>query len=1324
MTSQVTGTTSEAGASGEFGANEWLVDEMYERYIVDKNSVDESWWPILEGYTPTAQGAGAKGTASNSASDLDRFALTKPIPTTAGSADRSADRNAEGTVDPTPTTAINIVAADVRIAAARPAAARPAAATPDAADQADGGEAQIPDEVLSPTTPSDAPVNPPTSPHTVARTTSVQPKPQPIPAQAPKAPAKAKTAPEPEPEPVNTVSPLRGMSKSLAANMDASLSVPTATSVRTIPAKLMIDNRIVINNHLKRTRGGKVSFTHLIAWAIVETLKEFPSQNVFYDEVDGKPSVVAPPHVNLGIAIDLPKPDGTRALVVPGIKRTDTMGFGEFLIAYEDVVTRSRSNKLIAADFQGNTISLTNPGGIGTEHSVPRLMRGAGCIVGAGALEYPAAFQGASPVSLTEFGIGKTITLTSTYDHRVIQGAGSGEFLKKIHELLIGQRGFYEGIFSALRIPYEPIHWASDINVDLADAVGKTARVQELINSYRVRGHLMADVDPLEYVQRSHPDLAIESHGLTFWDLDREFVTGGLGGRKTAQLRDILGMLRDAYCRTIGIEYMHIQDPEQRRWLQGRVEKPYAKPNHDAQMRILGKLNEAEAFETFLQTKYVGQKRFSLEGGESTITILDALLRGAAAAGLDEVAIGMAHRGRLNVLTNIAGKTYGQIFREFEGTQDPRTVQGSGDVKYHLGTEGSFTSADGSQMPVYLAANPSHLEAVDGVLEGIVRAKQDRKPIGTFSVLPVMVHGDAAMAGQGIVVEILQMSQLRGYRTGGTIHLVVNNQVGFTTPPGEGRTSVYSTDVAKTIQAPVFHVNGDDPEAVLRVADLAFAYRQEFNRDVVIDLVCYRRRGHNEGDDPSMTQPLMYNLIEAKRSVRTLYTEALVGRGDITQEEFEAAHLDFQGRLEQAFAETHAAQTGSIPVISADNGAVKDIERPGSQQDDAVGQPTTTGVDPAVIHLIGDAHANPPAGFSVHNKLQALMKKRVDMSRNGNIDWAFGELLALGSLLLEGTPVRMAGQDTRRGTFVQRHAVLHDRENGQEWLPLSNLSDRQARFWIYDSLLSEYAAMGFEYGYSVERADALVLWEAQFGDFANGAQTIVDEFISSAEQKWGQRSSVVLLLPHGYEGQGPDHSSARIERYLQLCAENNMTVARPSTPASYFHLLRRQAYARPRRPLIVFTPKAMLRLKGATSGVAEFTSGKFEPVIDDAAVADKSAVKRVVLTAGKIFYDLIAERSKREGSTVAIVRIEQFYPIPDKEINALLATYPNAELMWVQDEPENQGAWPFISLELSRRIDGRPVSVSSRQASASPATGSTKRSAQEQADLISRALTI
>ncbi|MDH6208360.1 multifunctional oxoglutarate decarboxylase/oxoglutarate dehydrogenase thiamine pyrophosphate-binding subunit/dihydrolipoyllysine-residue succinyltransferase subunit [Aurantimicrobium minutum] len=1225
--------TENGGAADEFGANEWMVEELYERFVVDKNSVDPNWWPTLEKYAA-------------------KSGFTAP---------------------------------------AAPVASAPAPVT---------------------TAPVTATAGTETQP--VATTTSRPAQSAPIPADAPVI-AQDFAAAESAEQDVVTI--LKGMPKALATNMDQSLTVPTATSVRAIPAKLLIDNRIVINNHLKRTRGGKVSFTHIIGWALVQALKAFPSQNVYYDEVDGKPALVSPAHVTLGLAVDVPKPDGSRALMVPGIKRADTMTFGEFLAAYEDLVVKARTNKLAAEDFQGITVSLTNPGGIGTVHSVPRLMRGQGCIIGAGALDYPAEFQGASEETLIEMAISKVLTLTSTYDHRVIQGAGSGEFLKIVHELLIGQRNFYEDIFAALRIPYVPIHWGVDVSVNRGSAIDKTARVQELINAYRVRGHLMADIDPLEYKQRTHPDLEIESHGLTFWDLDREFVTGGIGGTRTAPLRKVLGILRDSYCRTVGLEYMHIQDPEQRKWIQEKVERPYEKPGHDEQMRILGKLNEAEAFETFLQTKYVGQKRFSLEGGESVIPLLDEILQDAATAELDGVGIGMAHRGRLNVLTNIAGKTYGQIFREFEGTQDPKSVQGSGDVKYHLGTEGVFTSAEGKTIPVSLAANPSHLETVNSVLQGIVRAKQDLKPIGTFTTLPVLIHGDAAMAGQGVVLEGLQMSQLRGYRIGGTVHIVINNQVGFTTLPEASRTSVYATDVAKTIQAPIWHVNGDDPEAVVRVARLAFEFRQRFNKDVVIDLVCYRRRGHNEGDDPSMTQPLMYNLIEAKRSVRRLYTEALVGRGDITQEEFDKAQADFQAQLETAFAETHAAQTGTMSTVGAN-----DTVTGGNLLDNEVLAPTTTGVDVSVIHRIGDAFNNVPAGFTVHSKLQQLLAKRLEMSRNGDIDWGFGELLAFGSLLLEGKPVRLTGQDVRRGTFVQRHAVFHDRENGQEWLPLLNLSEDQGRFWIYDSLLSEYAVLGYEYGYSVQREDALVMWEAQFGDFADGAQTVIDEYISASEQKWGQRSSVVMLLPHGYEGQGPDHSSARIERFLQLCAEDNMVVARPSTPASYFHLLRRQAYSKPRKPLIVFTPKAMLRLRGASSNVEDFTSGVFEPVLDDPRQLDRNAVKRVILTAGKPYHDLVAELEKTPNPAIAIVRLEQFYPAPMKQLNEVLATYPNAELVWFQDEPANQGAWPFMLLEVSPRLEGRVLRNVSRPASASPAVGSAKRHAVEAAEILGRAL--
>ena len=1214
----------------DFGANEWLVAEMYGQWLQSPDSVDRSWWPILERYQLAQQG------------------------------------------QPTP------------VASAAPV--QPAL-------------------VVEPANPVTEAITIP-----ISKATDNAPKTTPVPANIPVTDSISISG-EDEAQPEINI--LRGMAKTLASNMDASLSIPTATSVRQIPAKLLIDNRIVINSHLNRTRGGKVSFTHLIGYAVVQALKEFPSQNVFYDEIDGKPAAITPANINFGLAIDIPKPDGTRALLVPNIKRAQTLNFAEFVAAYENLVKRARENKLTAEDFAGTTISLTNPGGIGTVHSVPRLTKGQGCIVGVGALDYPAQFQGMAEEMLAEQGIGKIITVTSTYDHRVIQGAGSGEFLKIVNELLLGERDFYGQIFSDMRIPYTPVVWANDFHWDLADQSGKNTRIQEYINAFRVRGHLIADVDPLEYQQRWHPDLDIRSYGLSLWDLDRNFKTGGFGGRPKAKFRNMLGILRDSYCRTVGVEYMQIQNPVERQWFQEKLERPYVKPTREEQFRILNKLNEAEAFETFLQTKFVGQKRFSLEGGESLIPALDQILHDAAEEGLSEVAIGMAHRGRLNVLTNIAGKTYGQVFKEFEGSTDVKGVQGSGDVKYHLGTEGVLTNMNGKQIRVSLAANPSHLEAVNPVLEGIVRAKQDK--LGNpenFPIIPVLIHGDAAFAGQGVVPETLQMSQLEGYKVGGTIHIIVNNQVGFTTLPKDSRSTTYATDIAKSIQAPIFHVNGDDPEAVVRVSHLAFAYRQEFKKDVVIDIVCYRRRGHNEGDDPSMTQPLMYNLIEHKRSVRTLYMENLIGRGDITQEEFDAANAQFQTSLEQAFVEVHEAMSQTPSLIERPVG----IGTTASEKQELL---KPTAITREVVEAIGNAHANQPEGFTVHPKLAQLLEKRLEMSRQGGIDWGFGELLAFGSLLIEGVNVRLSGQDARRGTFVQRHATFHDRNTGQEWMPLQYVSEVQARFQVYNSLLSEYAVMGFEYGYSVEDPGTLTLWEAQFGDFVNGAQTVVDEFISSAEQKWNQFSSLVLLLPHGYEGQGPDHSSARIERFLQLCAENNMTVAQPSTPASHFHLLRRQAFSEPKRPLIVFAPKSMLRLKAASSAVEDFTSGTFRPLIGDEQNLDPAKVTKVLFCSGKIYWDLLAEAQKRGTGDTAIVRIEQLYPTPVEEMKAAIQQYPNAELRWVQDEPANQGPWTYMGLFMPKYgINFRNVS---RPASASPASGSAKRHAAEQADLVQRA---
>ncbi|WP_428814977.1 multifunctional oxoglutarate decarboxylase/oxoglutarate dehydrogenase thiamine pyrophosphate-binding subunit/dihydrolipoyllysine-residue succinyltransferase subunit [Streptomyces albus subsp. chlorinus] len=1251
-----------------FGPNEWLVDEIYQQYLQDPNSVDRAWWDFFADYQPeSADGASAPDGAGTPRD-------TSPAP--AKTAPQAAS-----------------------------APAQPA-------------QASAPAPAAAPARPQAEPAQPPK-----AQPKPAEPKPaakQPAQAGGAKAAGKADEGAQAAEGPEYVA--LRGPSAAVAKNMNASLELPTATSVRAVPVKLLFDNRIVINNHLKRARGGKVSFTHLIGYAMVQALKAMPSMNYSYTEKDGKPTLVKPDHVNLGLAIDLVKPNGERQLVVAGIKKAETLTFFEFWQAYEDIVRRARNNKLTMEDFTGVTCSLTNPGGIGTVHSVPRLMPGQGLIMGVGAMEYPAEFQGTSQDTLNRLGVSKVMTLTSTYDHRVIQGAASGEFLRKVSQLLLGEDNFYDEIFRALRIPYEPVRWMQDIDASHDDDVTKAARVFDLIHSYRVRGHIMADTDPLEYKQRKHPDLDITEHGLTLWDLEREFAVGGFAGKSMMKLRDILGVLRDSYCRTTGIEYMHIQDPKQRKWIQDRVERQHSKPERDEQLRILRRLNAAEAFETFLQTKYVGQKRFSLEGGESVIPLLDAVIDAAAESRLDEAVIGMAHRGRLNVLANIVGKPYAQIFREFEGNLDPKSMHGSGDVKYHLGAEGVFTGLDGEQIKVSLTANPSHLEAVDPVVEGVARAKQDIIGKGgtDFTVLPIALHGDAAFAGQGVVAETLNMSQLRGYRTGGTIHIVINNQVGYTAPPESARSSMYSTDVARMIEAPILHVNGDDPEAVVRAGRLAFEYRQAFNKDVVIDLICYRRRGHNETDNPSFTQPLMYHLIDKKRSVRKLYTESLIGRGDITLEEAEQALQDFQGQLEKVFTEVRDATAqptaAEVPVPQAEFPVSLD-----------------TAISQEVVKRIAESQVNIPERITVHPRLLPQLQRRAQMVEDDTIDWAMGETLAIGSLLMEGTPVRLSGQDSRRGTFGQRHAVLLDQNTGEDYTPLLYLSEDQARFNVYDSLLSEYAAMGFEYGYSLARPEALVMWEAQFGDFANGAQTVIDEFISSAEQKWAQTSGVTLLLPHGYEGQGPDHSSARIERFLQLCAQNSMTVAMPSLPSNYFHLLRWQVHNPHHKPLVVFTPKSMLRMKAAASRTEEFTTGGFRPVIGDTLVdsgqVDPAGVRKVVFCSGKVYYDLDAERTKRGAKDTAIIRLERLYPLPGKEIQAEMARFTNAEkYVWAQEEPANQGAWPFIALNLVDHLDliigSEPVPNAdrlrrvSRPSSSSPAVGSGKRHAEEQAKLI------
>lgn len=1128
-------------------------------------------------------------------------------------------------------------------------------------------------------------------------------------------------------------SAIRGSAAKIVENMEASLGIPTATSVRSVPVKLMAENRRLINDWQKDVGGAKVSFTHMVSWAVVRALAAFPNMNTTYRKADGTPEHVIPAAVNLGLAIDVEK-RGKRSLVVPTIKRADSLRFSELLGVYNDIVTRARENALELSDFEGTTATITNPGMIGTSLSVPRLMPGQGVIIGVGVIGYPTEYFAYPPELIARTGISQVMTITSTYDHRVIQGAESGAFLQHIEELFLGRHGFYEGIFGDLSVPYPPFSLTADTTPQVGhdrtsetDMIRKQARVLQLIRSFRVRGHLHADVNPLGYEWTYHAELDPTQYGLTIWDLDREFVTGGLGGHDLLPLRDILDILRQTYTRKVGIEFMHISDPGEKRWLMDRIEPVRGvEPIADAtKRRMLEKLNAAEAFEKFLHTKYIGHKRFSLEGSETLIPMIDMLVSDAADQEVNEVVIGMAHRGRLNLLANILNKPYEVIFSEFEGNLDPTTMLGSGDVKYHLGARGEHTSPGGSTVKLTLASNPSHLEAVDPVVEGMVRARQETlretsaaAPGGDYldSVVPVLIHGDAAFAGQGVVAETLHLSQLSGYRTGGTIHVVVNNQIGFTTGPAEARSSEYASDVARMIQAPIFHVNGDDPEACIRVARIALDFRQVFNKDVVIDMLCYRVRGHNEGDEPTFTQPLLYRRIEEKRSVRKLYTELLLRRGDMQPDEAEHMLEDYRSRLQEAFDRTKELADRPAPP------AEDLLSRPRSKRLPEV----DTSVQVESIDRVIGALQTFPDGFHVHRKLARQFERRHRLFHEENrIDWGFAEALAFGTLLDQGYRVRVSGQDTRRGTFSHRHAAVYDQETGAEYIPLNHISDGQAHLYIYDSLLSEYAAVGFEYGYSVSLEDALVVWEAQFGDFANGAQIVFDQFMAAAETKWGQSSNLTLLLPHGYEGQGPEHSSARLERFLQLCAEGNMIVTNLSTPANLFHALRRQVLSPVRKPLVVMSPKSLLRHALAVSLPEKFLEGRFHTVIP-ADVPDPADVERILFCSGKVYYDTLQslEESPDRKGKVALVRVEQLYPFPKTEIVSELERFPGAEACWLQEEPANMGAWSFLRWRLDELLEesSRRIKYVGRPASASPAAGSVHVYEAEQKALIAQAI--
>jgi 2-oxoglutarate dehydrogenase E1 component len=1122
--------------------------------------------------------------------------------------------------------------------------------------------------------------------------------------------------------------PLRGAAASIAQNMTASLAIPTATSQRQIPVRVVEENRNAMNRHRSLQGRGKLSFTHIIAWAIVKAVRANPVLNHAYAENQGEPFRVVHNHVNIGLAVDVAGKDGARSLKVPNIKNADGMSFAQFIAAYDDVVARARANKLQLPDFQGTTISLTNPGTVGTLGSVPRLMPGQGAIVATGAIDYPAEFAATTEETRALLGISKVLTITCTYDHRVVQGAESGAFLAKLQQLLLGEDGFYDQIFRDLKIPYLPVRWQTDQQIAPArysqanTDVAKEAAVINLISAYRTRGHLLANTNPLGNEPGYHPELDPASYGLTMWDLDRPFLAGAVKAPSGAigsymqpyeTLREILDRLRVTYCGSIGIEYMHIQDPEQKQWLQDRMEASMNlwKLDDGIRQRILNRLLQAEEFEHFLQSRFVGQKRFGLEGLESTIVVLDEILERAANENAHEAVIGMAHRGRLNVLANVVGKSMAQVFSEFEGEPDPDSVQGSGDVKYHLGASGIHRSTQGKEILVSVAFNPSHLEAVDPVVEGLVRPKQDR--IGDAErarVIPILIHGDAAFIGQGVVAEVLQLSQLEGYTTGGTIHVITNNQIGFTTNPLAGRSSAYCTDIALSVEAPIFHVNGDEPEACLRAVQLAYDYRQCFKRDVVVDIIGYRRQGHNEADDPSYTQPVMYRKIKATPTTATQYSERLVREKLVGQEQIDQLRKQAHTRLNEIYDEAKRSREQFV------------IEEFAEIPAEEVHQPIpATAADYKTLARVVEACTVFPEEFHLHPKLKSLLDKRREALRGGTIDWGFAETLAFGSLVLEGTPVRLSGEDSARGTFTQRHLQFSDYDTGEPFTPLKHIDPKQAKFEIIDSPLSEYAAMGFEFGYSVADPLTLVMWEAQFGDFVNGAQIIIDQFVVSAEPKWNQPSGLVLLLPHGLEGQGPEHSSARIERFLQLCAEDNMQVCNCTTPAQYFHLLRRQMYGGAdrrgiRKPLIVFTPKFLLRYAKAASRLEELTSGAFQEVIGDSQYVG-GQIRRLLLCSGKVYYDLVNKREELGRSDVAIIRLEQLYPFPLQRLTDILRRYSDtAELFWVQEEPENMGAWYFVEEQMQSIINpngnGGPLKRAlryvGRPTAASPATGAHK----------------
>jgi 2-oxoglutarate dehydrogenase E1 component len=1083
---------------------------------------------------------------------------------------------------------------------------------------------------------------------------------------------------------------LKGASAMLARYMDESRAIPTATSFRTLTVSTLDGRR----KQLKEA-GHRVSFTHLIAHAIARAATEaMPVMATHFAEVDGKPHVLDDGQVNLGIAVDVEKKGGGRTLMVPVIRDAGRLTFPQFLDAFNDLIAKARENKLTADDLQGANVSLTNPGGIGTIASVPRLMNGQGTIVATGAIGYP---PGLGAIGAT-IGAEKVMTMTSTYDHRIIQGAESGQFLQVVEAYLQGEHEFYEQVFADLGIsaPAAPSVAAPAEAPTTAPAPAVSAEpdlellqavqaAMSLIKAHRTHGHLAARLDPLGSEPEGDPALDPEPLKLTpelMRKIPAKILRVGVPGDTLA---DVLPHLRETYCGTIAYEIEHIASHRQRVWLREKIETGvYRQPLGDEEKKaLLRRLTQVDSLERFMHKAYLGQKQFSVEGLDMTVPMLDEMIQLSASEGAREVVIGMAHRGRLNVLAHNLGRAYETIFREFEGASSIEAVTtipqgGTGDVKYHHGAQGTYQLPDDQSVLVRLESNPSHLEYVGPVVEGATRAVQTTRQgthaqLDTNAAVPIILHGDAAFPGQGVVAETFNLQALDGYTVGGSLHLIQNNQVGFTTDPDDSRSTRWASDLAKGFDVPIFHVNADDVEACISAVRLAFAFRQEFGHDVLIDLIGYRRYGHNEADEPAYTQPEMSAKIKAKKPSRELYSQHLVDSGVITQDDSDA--------LAQEIWDDLARRHRELKERLASAGA----EQPtgGYELDRSASPEVKTAVSRERLESLNEDLLRVPEGFTVHPKLvKQLERRREAIGAKGGIDWAQAESLAYASLLSEGTPVRLTGQDVERGTFSQRHLVLHDAKTGQRISPIQSIPGALAPMELHNSPLSEVACLGFEYGYSMEAPETLVLWEAQFGDFVNSAQVIIDQFIVSALAKWGQTTRLTLLLPHGYEGSGPEHSSARLERFLQLAAEGNIRVANLTTPSQYFHLLRRQARVAKQRPLVIMTPKSLLRLPQATSRIDHLADGRFFPVLPEPRV-DEEKVSRLVLCTGKLYYDLKGHATRENNEGVAISRVELLYPFPQAQIMEEVKRYPNLrEVVWVQEEPRNMGARAHMSPRL------------------------------------------